>query len=180
MKTKVLKIMVTFLLLVGLIMMGGYNVFAVRDPAEMIVPHSVDGDEELEGIGEEVLGIVTVIGYAMAIIISIIIGIKYMTGSVEEKAGYKKSMLPYIIGCAVLVAAPTITNVIYDASKDFKTSAVIKTKICNCGSIKEENCYHWEHGIYRNFRDVYYCTKCESNLGNATTCTKCGATYKGD
>lgn len=31
-----------------------------------------------------------------------IIGIKYMTGSLEEKANYKKTMVPYLVGCVIL------------------------------------------------------------------------------
>lgn len=174
MKTKVLKIMVTFIILICLIMIGSCNVFAVRDPAEILIPDTVKGDEEIEGLGEQVLGIVTVVGYAMAIIISIIIGIKYMTGSVEEKAGYKKSMIPYIVGCVILVAAPTLTNVVYDTSKAFKASAVISVRACTACHKLENDC----NCASRNIVDQYYCTKCEQLVSNF--CNICGATYKGD
>lgn len=178
MKTKVLKIMVTFIILICLIMIGSCNVFAVRDPAEIPIIDTVKGDEEIEELGEQVLGIITVVGYAMAIIISIIIGIKYMTGSVEEKAGYKKSMIPYIVGCVILVAAPTLTNVVYDASKPLKTSAVIQTSVCEkCGKIKEENCEHKGSGRFKS--GILYCTGCEKTI-DRYTCPTCGATYKGD
>ena len=36
-----------------------------------------------------------------------------MMGSAEEKAEYKKSMLPYLIGALILFAASTIANVVY-------------------------------------------------------------------
>lgn len=175
MKTKGLKIMVTFILLVYLIMIGSYNVFAVRDPAEILIPDTVKGDEEIEELGEQVLGIVTVVGYAMAIIISIIIGIKYMTGSIEEKAGYKKSMIPYIVGCVILVAAPTLTNVVYDASKPLKTSAVIYTRYCEDECMTIEAYCSNPHSHHLEY--TYYCTGCEITCGK--TCPRCGAKYKG-
>jgi len=31
-----------------------------------------------------------------------VIGIKYMSGSLEEKANYKKKMVPYLVGCVIL------------------------------------------------------------------------------
>ena len=42
-----------------------------------------------------------------------LIGIKYMLGSVEEKAEYKKTMIPYIIGCIFIFSISTIVSVIY-------------------------------------------------------------------
>jgi len=48
-----------------------------------------------------------------------VIGIKYMMGSAEEKAEYKKVMVPYIIGAVLLFAAPHIVRVVYDLSKNF-------------------------------------------------------------
>ena len=39
-----------------------------------------------------------------------VIGIKYMMGSAEEKAEYKKTMLPYLIGAIILFAAVNIAS----------------------------------------------------------------------
>ena len=36
-----------------------------------------------------------------------------MMGSTEERAEYKKSMLPYVIGAVILFAASTFAQVIY-------------------------------------------------------------------
>lgn len=36
-----------------------------------------------------------------------------MTGSVEERAEYKKTLMPYIIGAALVFAASTIAGAIY-------------------------------------------------------------------
>ena len=40
-------------------------------------------------------------------------GIKYMMGSAEEKAEYKKVMLPYIIGAVLIFAGVNIASAIY-------------------------------------------------------------------
>ena len=42
-----------------------------------------------------------------------ILGIKYMLGSVEEKASYKKSMMPYLIGSVLIFGAVNVTATIY-------------------------------------------------------------------
>ena len=56
-----------------------------------------------------ILGFINLIGIAISVIVLALIGIKYMLGSVEEKAQYKETMTPYLIG-AVLVFG--ITNVL--------------------------------------------------------------------
>ena len=35
-------------------------------------------------------------------IIGVVLGIKYMVGSVEEKAEYKKMLIPYLAGCVAI------------------------------------------------------------------------------
>lgn len=42
------------------------------------------------------------IGTAIAVISGMVIGIKYMMGSVEEKADIKTMLVPYVIGCLVV------------------------------------------------------------------------------
>lgn len=52
------------------------------------------------------------------VLIITILGIKYMMGSLEEKADYKKSMIPLIVGIVVIMGATTIANIL------FKTFAI--------------------------------------------------------
>lgn len=61
-----------------------------------------------------IMGIIQVLGTMLAVVILISIGIKYMLGSSEEKAEYKKSMIPYIIGAFLLFASSAFVKVIYD------------------------------------------------------------------
>ena len=66
-----------------------------------------------------ILGIINVIGVICSVVILAIIGIKYMIGSVEERADYKKAMQPYIIGVILLAGATTIPNAIYSFVSEF-------------------------------------------------------------
>ena len=42
-----------------------------------------------------------------------VLGIKYMMGSAEEKAEYKKTFIPYIIGAVLLFAASAFASQLY-------------------------------------------------------------------
>ena len=75
--------------------------------------------EELKQKTGNVLGIVQVIGSVVSVIILMAIGIKYMLGSVEEKAEYKKTMIPYLIGAALVFGASFIANVVYNLFNGF-------------------------------------------------------------
>lgn len=63
-------------------------------------------------VGNNVLGIIQIVGTLIAVGVLMVIGIKYMMGSAEEKAEYKKTMLPYIIGAVVLFAAVNIAKAV--------------------------------------------------------------------
>ena len=56
----------------------------------------------LQQISSILFNIFSVVGAAVALIVGIVIGVKYMTGSIEEKADYKQMLLPYVIGCIVV------------------------------------------------------------------------------
>lgn len=69
----------------------------------------VEGGDRLQSMGNTVIGFLRTIGSIISVAVLAILGIKYMFGSVEEKATYKETMKPYLIG-AVLVFG--ITNLL--------------------------------------------------------------------
>lgn len=52
------------------------------------------------------------IGVVVAVIMSSVLGIKFMIGSVEEKAQIKESLVPFIIGCVVVFGAFGIWKIV--------------------------------------------------------------------
>ena len=66
-----------------------------------------------------ILGYIRDIGIVLSVVILIIIGIKYMLGSTEEKANYKETLLPYIIGAFLVFTGSLIPQLIYDIMQNF-------------------------------------------------------------
>lgn len=64
------------------------------------------------------LALIKYIGVVLSVIILIIIGIKYMIGSVEQKADYKKTMMPYLYGTLFLFAGSFVPQLIYEIVKN--------------------------------------------------------------
>lgn len=67
---------------------------------------------KLMNIGNAIVGIVQIVGSFTSVIVLIIIGIRYMMGSVEERAEYKKAMTPYIIGAVMVFAITNILSIV--------------------------------------------------------------------
>ncbi len=74
----------------------------------------LNDDSGVATLGGQIVGIIQIIGIVVAVVILLVLGIKYMTGSAQEKAEYKKTMIPYIIGAILIFAASTIVNVIFN------------------------------------------------------------------
>jgi len=65
-------------------------------------------------IAGNVLALVRNIGIAIAFISITLIGIKYILGSAEDKASYKKSMIPFVVGLVLFVAVTSLISVVYN------------------------------------------------------------------
>lgn len=108
-KEKILIISILFI--IGILLMTSIvNGFALTD---------LNGDtpeadvQEIKTVGNKTISIASTIGSVVSVIVIIVLGIKYMLGSVEEKAEYKKTMVPYLIGAALIFAASGIASVVY-------------------------------------------------------------------
>lgn len=73
---------------------------------------STIGQTEMQELSETIYNVLLIIGIIVAVIIGMIIGIKFMTGSVEEKAKVKETLIPYIAGCIVVFGAFTIWRLV--------------------------------------------------------------------
>lgn len=57
------------------------------------------------------------IGIVLSVIILIVIGLKYMLGSAEERADYKKTLIPYLWGTFFIFATSVLPQIIYEFVK---------------------------------------------------------------
>ena len=74
--------------------------------------------EELVPIGNTIVGILQIAGSIISVIVLAVIGIKYMMGSVEEKAEYKKTMLPYVIGAVMVFGISNLLKILIGIISD--------------------------------------------------------------
>ena len=120
---KTIKVMFSILLMAIMIFFSLMPIFAATgapDPTEL--KGKEVNVESMENIGGQVITIVSVAGSIIAVIVLIVLGIKYMMGSAEEKAEYKKTLLPYIVGAAFVFAASALAGIIYNFANSISAS----------------------------------------------------------
>ena len=117
--TKMKKIVVAILTILIAIALFNNIVYGIQDPTENVDDWSgikqviSPGEPTIKNKVNNILGVINIIGVVSSAIVLMVIGIKYMMGSVEEKAEYKKTMGYYILGAILLFGGSTIPNVLY-------------------------------------------------------------------
>ena len=74
--------------------------------------------EKVTDISKNIIGIVQVVGTAAAVVMLVVLGIKYVVASASEKAEIKKSAPIYVVAAVFIFAAVNILAIIQDFAKD--------------------------------------------------------------
>lgn len=85
----------------------------VRDPDAYKPSEDMGNTSEIQKVGITLLKAVRTLGIIFAVIALMIYGVRYMFGSLEEKAEYKETMIPWVVGSLLLVIGTTIIQYIY-------------------------------------------------------------------
>lgn len=116
------KVLIVTIIFFAFIMLTSTMVMATNpiDDPDHYKPGGISGDDAklITEKTNKVLSVIAVTGIIISVITSVVLGIKYMVGSISEKAEYKKSMIPYIIGIVFIVAASTVVGLIATMTQD--------------------------------------------------------------
>ena len=105
---KIVKILPILLLVVMLSSAVSVVFAAPTDPSTLKGTRT----EQFDSMGNKIIGMVQAVGSIASVLVLVVLGIKYMMGSAEEKAEYKKTMIPYVIGAVLVFAAANIAGVV--------------------------------------------------------------------
>ena len=98
---------------------GAENIDVLDDPKEF-QPKAINGESGLSQKIGVILGAVNKAAIVSSVATLMALGIKYMMGSVEEKAEYKKDMGMYLLGIFLAISITTIPNIIYKISSSIE------------------------------------------------------------
>ena len=115
---KQVKIISTILIVLMLVASLSTIVFAAPDLSgkidEIGQGNNAANTDKVVSLGKTIVTIMQTVGIVVAVVVLLILGIKYMMGSAEEKAEYKKTLIPYLIGCIMIFAITEIVSIIYN------------------------------------------------------------------
>ena len=118
--SKVLIIVSVFLVI--LVSIGTINYasdLGLGNLEDYIMEPGTSENQEFIAMMNNIISGVATVGSVLSVIILMILGIKYMMGSIEEKAEYKKTLVPYLIGAIFVFGASSIANLFFTVAKDF-------------------------------------------------------------
>lgn len=114
------------ILFIALMLIFAFNTYAMAVDAEGIAGQLTGTPSGAQGsvtdIGNQIIGVITTVGVVVAVVVLLILGIKYMMGSASEKAEYKKTMIPYLVGAILIFGASAITQVVVSLGTNFNNS----------------------------------------------------------
>lgn len=94
---------------------GGTLVDPIKNPGAYKPSENLKtNNTEFVKRGNLVIGVIQLLGTAISVITLMTLGIRYMLASVQEKALYKETIGPYLIGAVMVFAIPNIIAVLYD------------------------------------------------------------------
>lgn len=70
--------------------------------------------KQITDIANPIIGTIKTVGVVIAVVTLAVLGAKYMTGSISEKADYKKTMIPYLIGAVLVVGITQFLGVLIE------------------------------------------------------------------
>ena len=113
MSKKTLRIIVILSTIVAIVSM---NVLVFAENSEGPSSITPKPTTAFNDVGGKIIGAIQAVGNIISVAMLVVLGIKYMMGSAEEKAADKKSMIPYVIGAVLIFAASNIAQMIYTFS----------------------------------------------------------------
>ncbi len=122
MKNKTVKI-ISAIMLVMMVLFSMSNLVLAATTGDPLDPSKIQGQpskasDKVNEAANIILGIVQVVAVAVAVIMLIVLAVKYISASPEGKADIKKSATMYIVGAILLFASTGILEIL----KQFATS----------------------------------------------------------
>lgn len=117
--TTILTITMFVLAMASTMCMAGVDPAGI---AGQLTGTSTSASTQVVSIGNQIIGIITTVGVVVAVVVLLVLGIKYMMGSASEKAEYKKTMIPYLVGAILIFGASAITKVVVGLGANIKVS----------------------------------------------------------
>ena len=110
MKRKVFLILIIFILMIcSTHIVQATTISNIIQGADGFISKGSSADvlstDKLKDASDMIYNILLILGTIIAVIVGAVLGIQFITGSVEQKAKVKDSLIPFIVGCVAIFGA---------------------------------------------------------------------------
>lgn len=92
----------------GEIVNDGSNFINAGVNSNAILP----SENSIKNTSNLLFNVLTILGIIIMVIWGMILGISFITGSVEEQADVKKGLFPYVVGCIIIFGGYAIWRIV--------------------------------------------------------------------
>lgn len=111
---KIIWILLIFIILSTIVF--AKNTFAF-DTSGLGDLNNYNGDggtsQQFDAVINKIISLIQTVGSIISVIALVVIGIKYMFAGIEEKAEYKKTMMPYLVGAIMVFGISNLISILY-------------------------------------------------------------------
>ena len=112
MKKRIVKILTIILMVVALVNITNFVYADDINTEDFAGIYTKDGVSDLDNKTGKILSIVQIAGTAISLVALIILGMKYMLSSPDDKATIKEKIVPYVIGVIIFFAASNLVTIV--------------------------------------------------------------------
>lgn len=110
MKRKIFFILIIFILMIcSTHIVQATTISNIIQGADGFITNGSSSDmiagDKIKNLSDIIYNVLLILGTVIAVIVGFVLGIQFITGSVEQKAKVKDSLIPFVIGCVVIFGA---------------------------------------------------------------------------
>lgn len=110
MKRKIFFILIIFILMIcSTHIVQATTISNIIQGADGFITNGSSSDmiagDKIKNLSDIIYNVLLILGTVIAVIVGSVLGIQFITGSVEQKAKVKDSLIPFVIGCIVIFGA---------------------------------------------------------------------------
>ena len=110
MKRKIFFILIIFILMIcSTHIVQATTISNIIQGADGFITNGSSSDmiagDKIKNLSDMIYNVLLILGTVIAVIVGSVLGIQFITGSVEQKAKVKDSLIPFVIGCVVIFGA---------------------------------------------------------------------------
>jgi hypothetical protein len=109
---KIFKILLIVIVLSSMFILPSYKVYAtdnVISGGQGFVDLGKNQDKikqgDIKSVSDQVYNILLAVATVTAVLVGAVLGIQFMTGSMEDQAKVKESLVPFVFGCIIVFGA---------------------------------------------------------------------------